>query len=231
MLRNFMEFDDVFKAILLENKDFPENRILRLEHRIPIKYETSMNEFLEKFFANDPFDIKPEDLDVTITLNGKIRTLKFDRKPSTFLSIFRFLELYRQQMNSMNSDLQTLGSFYKSILNSKLPEESTSKIKSQILASLLLAGKIIKKCKSQMEYLYRITIGSINSQIAESEAANGKGNGFVNLRKVHSESYLKLTFHPYYGNMVNFCIICIAHTSKLRAMTKEYHNQTKRILN
>lgn len=226
-----MEFDDAFKKILLENKEFPENRILRLEHRIPDKYETLMNEFLEKFFANDPFDIKPEDLDVTITLNGKIRTLKFDRKPSTFLSIFRFLELYRQQMNSMNSDLQTLGSFYKSFLNSKLPEESTAKIKSQILASILSAGKIIKKCKPQLEYLYRITIGSINSQIAEAEAANGKGNGFVNLRKVHSEGYLKLTFHPYYGNMVNFCIICIAHTSKLKAITKEYHNQTKRILN
>jgi hypothetical protein len=224
-----MEFDEAFKSVLLQNKQSPDNRILRLDCQIPSKYESSMNEFLEKFFADDPFDIKPQDLDVSVTLNGKIKTLRFDRRPSTFLSIFRFLELYRQQLKSVRQDLNTLATCYKKLLASELPEETTSKIKNQILASILSAGRIIKKWTPQMEYLYRVTFTNINSVIAESEAANGKGKGFVNLRKTHSEGYLNLTLHPYYGNMVNFCIICIAYTSKFKTITSKYSEQTKTI--
>ncbi len=225
-----MEFDEAFQSVLQQNKQDPDNRILKLEYQIPGKYESSMNEFLEKFFANDPFDIKPQDLDVSVTLNGKIKTLKFDRKPSTFLSIFRFLELYRQQLNSVKIDLNTLATCYKKLLASELPEQSISKIKNQILASILSAGRIIKKWNPQMEYLYRFTLTNINLVIAESEATYGLGKGFANLRKMHSEGYLNLTLHPYYGNLVSFCIICIAYSSKLRTITSEYKNQTKIIL-
>lgn len=225
-----MEFEEAFQSVLILNKQDPENRILRLECKIPSKYETNMNEFLEKFFSNDPFDIRPEDLDVTVTLNGKIRSLKSNRRPSTFLSIFRFLELYRIQLNSLKTDINTLANCYKKFLASELPDSIISVTRNQVLANILSAGRMIKRWNPQMEYLYRFTLNNINLIITESEAANGPGKGFINLRKIISEAYLNLTLQPYYRNLVNFCIICIAYTSKLNLQTIEFEKQTERLI-
>lgn len=222
-----MDFDDLFKNLLEKNKDAHDSRILKLEFPIPAKYESNMDEFLEKFFSNDPFEIKPQDLETFITPGGNIKKLKFDRRPSTFLSILRFLELYRQQLKSIKSDLSKLATCYKKFEDNDLLDPFNSGLKNQIFTQLLSAGRIIKKWSPQLESLYKLTIVNINLSITEAESTNGRTKAFVNLRKVHSEGYLNVTFHPYYENMVNFCIMCLAFSSKLKALTIEYTNKAK----
>ena len=46
-----MEFDEIFKTLLLENKQNPDTNVLKLETPIPANYEASMDNFLENFFA------------------------------------------------------------------------------------------------------------------------------------------------------------------------------------
>ena len=226
-----MEFDEIFKHLLDVNKDAPDSRILKLECPIPQKYETAMNEFLEKFFVNDPFEIKPQDLETFITPTGKIKKLKFDRRPSTFLSILRFLELYRQQLKKIQGNLSILASCYKKFESNDLFDPVNSVLKNEIFSHLLSAGRLLKKWNPQVEQLYKITLTNINLAITESEAINGRGKGFVNIRKIHSEGYLNLTFHPYYVNMINFCIMCIAFSAKFETMTVDYNSKAKVALN
>lgn len=224
-----MEFDDTFKSLLLENKENPENNILKLEIPIPAKYESSMNEFLEKFFMGDPFDIKPQDLELVQMGNTKVKKLKFDRRPSTYLSLLRFFELYRQLFKSMSSDLNELANCYKNFLTNETTDPKIAELKKQILAEVFSAGRLLKNWSPQLEQFYKKTIHTINNSFNESDGDDNK-KGFINLRKVYSESYLNLTFKPYYENMVNFCIVCIAYSSKLKRITNEYTTQTKAIL-
>ncbi len=224
-----MEFELLFKTLLEKNKDAHDSRILKLEFSIPPKYESNVDEFLGSFFVNDPFEIKPQDLETFITPNGNIKKLKFDRRPSTFLSILRFLELYRQQLKSIKSDLSKLATTYKKFEENDLLDPVNSGLKNQILTQILSAGRILKKWSPQLENLYKLTITNINLSITETETTNGRGKGFVNLRKVHSEGYLNVTFHPYYENMINFCIMCLAFSSKLKVLTIEYINKANEI--
>lgn len=225
-----MEFDEIFKALLLENKESPDNNVLKLEIPIPVKYETSMNEFLEKFFIGDPFDIKSQDLELVQMGNAKVKKLKFDRRPSTYLSLLRFFELYRQLFKSMSSDLNELANCYKQFLTNENPDPKVAELKKQILAEVFSAGRLLKNWSPQLEQFYKKTIHTINNSFSELEGTDGNKKGSINLRKVYSESYLNLTFKPYYENMVNFCIICIAYSSKLKKITNEYSTQTKAIL-
>jgi hypothetical protein len=220
-----MDFDEKFKALLSESKHADDTRVLKLEYSIPIKYESSMNEFLEKFFLNDPFDIKPQDLELVVTGTGRIKRLRFDRRPSTYLSLLRFFEFYRQRLKSISSDLNILANFYKDSLANNENDPHIAGIKKQILAEVFSAGRLLKRWTPQLEQFYKKTIKVINDSFSESEATNGKSKGFINLRKVYPEGYLNVTFGPHYESMVNFCIVCIAYSSKLRATTNEYNRK------
>ncbi len=217
-----MDFDEKFKILLAQSRGSADDRVLKLEYSIPSKYESSMNEFLEKFFLNDPFDIKPQDLELVITGSGKIKRLRFDRRPSTYLSILRFFEFYRQRLKSISGDLNHLANFYKESLVDNTNNPQVDGIKKQILAEVFSAGRLLKRWSPQLEQFYRKTIQVINNDFSESEAVNGKSKGFINLRKVYPEGYLNATFGPHYESMVNFCIVCIAYSSKLRTITNEY---------
>lgn len=220
-----MEFDDKFKELLTQNKEVQDSRILKLDCPIPQKYETAMDQFLEKFFGSDPFDIKSQDLETLVTPNGKIKKLKFDRSPSTFLSLLRFLELYRQQFKSIKSDLSILANFYKRFESNELTDTLHTGIKDQIFTNMQSAGKLLNKWKPQVEQLFQLAVANINFIFSESESTLGAGKGFVNLRKVYSEGYLNLTFKPYYENTVNFCIMCMAFSANLKTSTAQFSKQ------
>ncbi|HMV44482.1 MAG TPA: hypothetical protein PK079_16345 [Leptospiraceae bacterium] len=217
-----MEFDEHFKHILQLYQDSPDIRILKLEYPIPNKYETAQEEFLEKFFQNNPFEIFPNDLETFTIQNAKIKRLKFDRRPSTFIGILRFIELYRQQFNSIKKNLSLLARRYKTFEKNDLLDPENSVLKNEIFTQILAAGRVLKKWTPQVELLYKNTLVNINTNLAESELVNGKGKGFVNLRKIHNEGYLNQTFHPYYQNLLNFCIMCIAFATKLEENTKKW---------
>jgi hypothetical protein len=219
-----MQFEDYFSYILNTNKTANDNRILKLEHFFPLDFEKKQDYFLELFFSNDPFEIKHADLETFLTASGRIKKLKEDRKPSTFLSLFRFLELYRQQFQSQRNDLGTLAGIYKAFENKQIEENSD--LKGKILNHLLSARRLYEKWYPQSEQFFKILIQTINQNLVESESIYGKGNGFVNLRKVQSESYMVATFHPYFESLVKFCIMCIAHTVKLKSETKLIQEET-----
>lgn len=217
-----MEFDEHFQHILQIYKDAPDVRVLKLEYPIPNKYENAQNEFLEKFFKNNPFDITPHDLETFTTATVKIKRLKFDRRPSTFIGILRFIELYRQQLNSIQKNLSLLARRYKTFEKNNLLDPENTVLKNEIFTQILAAGRLLKKWIPQVELLYKNTLVNINLSLAESELVNGKGKGFVNLRKVQNEGYLNQAFHPYYQNLLNFCIMCIAFATKLEENTKKW---------
>ncbi len=225
-----MEFDEIFKTLLLENKQNPDTNVLKLETPIPANYEASMDNFLENFFAGDPFDIKPDDLEVVFMGSIKVKKLKANRRPSTYLSILRFFELYRQLFKSINSDLNRLAACYRGFLTQESADPKFADMKNKILAEVFSAGRILKKWTPQLDIMYRKTILAINNSFSDPEAASGNKKGYINLRKVYSESYLNLTFKPQYEELVNFCIICIAYSSKLKKTTVEYSAQAKTIL-
>ncbi|MBK8397076.1 MAG: hypothetical protein IPL26_17820 [Leptospiraceae bacterium] len=225
-----MEFDETFKALLLQNKENPETNILKLETPIPESYEDSMETFLEKFFVGDPFDIKPEDLEVVLMGSVKVKKLKSNRRPSTFLSILRFIELYRQLFKSINSDLNRLASCYRGILTKDSNDPKLTELKNKVLAEVFSAGRILKKWNPQLDQFYRKTILAMNNSLVDTDSTNGNKKGVINLRKTYSESYLNLTFKPHYEDLINFCIICIAYSSKLKKITTEYTAQAKIVL-
>lgn len=214
-----MTFENYFTLIL---KTKTEARILKLEQPIPENYITSMNEFLKMFFEDDPFEIKPNDLETYFTPTGKIKRLKFDRKPSTYLSIFRFLELYRQQLSSIKHDVNKLAGFYKKIGLSGSNEKELIELREKILTQLLSNGRLLMKWYPIAELLYKNLIQHLNSSLEESESNSGKGKGFINLRKIHSDSFLKNTFYPHYDSLTNFCVFCLAYSAKSKTAVDEF---------
>ncbi len=218
-----MVFEDYLTSIFLIYKNSTDKRILKLDRPFPLQYETKQSSFLEDFFKEDPFEIKPEDLDTLLTQKGKIKKLKSDRKPVTYFALFRFLELYRQEFLKQRTEMAILASIFKSFEEKKFPTNDA--LKEKVLNQLLSANRIYTKWHPLTETLFKLLIQNINSSLKESELTNGKEKAFVNLRKALSENFLSTTFHPFYNELCDFCIYCIAHTVRLKSETKSLQEQ------
>lgn len=218
-----MVYEDYLTSIFLLFKNSTDKRVFKLDRPFPNQYETKQNEFLETFFKEDPFEIKPADLDTLLTNRGKIKKLKSDRKPVTYYALFRFLELYRTEFLKQKQEMAILATIFKAFEEKKFQENDV--LKEKVLNQLLAANRIYTKWQPQTETLFKLVIQNINFSLQESESINGKEKAFVNLRKVLSENFLTTTFHPYYNDLCEFCIYCIAHTVRLRADTKSLQEQ------
>jgi hypothetical protein len=213
-----MNFEDYFSLLLGQAKNNTENRILKLEMQIPEEIIQKQNEFLKDFFSEDPFEIRPQDLETYIAPSGKIKQLKIDRRPSTYLSLFRFLELFRQQFQSIQNDVGALALCYKALDENQL--QSQINLRQKVLTQVLAGGRILKKWQPIQDEFFQKLIKNINESLLQATQLSGKDKAFVNLRKPLSENYLSSNFYPVYESMMNFIIMCLAFTSKLKSETK-----------
>ncbi|HNO25261.1 MAG TPA: hypothetical protein PKK94_19940, partial [Leptospiraceae bacterium] len=94
------DFDAAFDVIVAKSQD-RTLRMLKLDMQIPEEYERDMKGFLSKYFQNDPFDIRIEDFEEIILDGKRIQRIKSERRPVSYLSLFRFLELFRQLLEEI----------------------------------------------------------------------------------------------------------------------------------
>lgn len=200
------DFDNYFKNVLLRAYD-KDSRILKLDQYIPEYYEKDMRGFSQKFFSENPFEISNEDLE-EFYIDGKMfKRIRFDRRPSTYLSLFRLTELYRQELEIIRSDIADLAKVFKEDWNGG--ENDT------ILKETLSAGRIYQKLSSIAQNFHSALIRNINLSLRETKISMGS-DGFLNLRKVNGDAYISSILNPFYTGMINNSLFLIAISKKIR---------------
>lgn len=206
------EFDAHLYSLVEKAKD-RNLRMIKLEILIPEVYEKDMDKFLQKFFEPDPFEFKTDDLE-EVMLNGKvIKQIKVDRRPVTYLSLLRFLELHRQKLLAIKQDISALADVIK---EEKASYQITDTLKSSALNEALSAGRIYKSIHGLTQNLYIKLIQQINDELEDAKNNQGK-DAFINLRKMNSEASLRASFHPYYEKLFMNSMFMLAVSKKIRS--------------
>ncbi len=209
--KEVLEFDEHFQALIEKAKD-RNLRIIKLEKSIPEIYEKEMELFLKKFFENDPFELKNEDLE-EIFVNGKnIKQIKQDRRPSTYWSLFRFLELHRQKLSDIKQDISHLAEVIK---EEKANYSTNEKLLTSALNDALSAGRIYKNIYQLTSGLYIKLVKQVNLELQETKNTQGS-DAYLNLRKANSETNLRGLFYPYYEKLFSNSMFLIAVSQKIR---------------
>jgi hypothetical protein len=206
------EFDAHLFSLIEKAKD-RNLRMIKLEKLIPEVYEKEMDKFLQKFFESDPFEFKADDLE-EVMLNGKlVKQIKVDRRPVTYLSLLRFLELHRQKLLAIKEDISALAEVIK---EEKASYQVTDSLKSSALNEALAAGRIYKNIQSLTQNLYIKLFRQINDELEEAKNNQGR-DAFINLRKMNSEASLRASFHPYYEKLFMNSMFMLAVSKKIRS--------------
>lgn len=209
--KEVLEFDEHFQSLVEKAKD-RNLRLIKLEKTIPEIYEKEMEYFLKKFFENDPFEFKPDDLE-EVFVNGKaIKQIKSDRRPTTYLSLFRFLELNRQKLAEIKQDISSLAEIIK---EEKANYASNEQFLTAALNDALSAGRIYKNIYHLTSGLYIKLIKQINQELQEAKNTQGS-DAYLNLRKANSEVSLRSMFYPYYEKLFSNSMFLLAVSQKIR---------------
>ena len=200
------DFDTYFKNVLIKAYE-KDSRMFKLDQYIPEVYEKDMKGFSQKFFSENPFEIGNEDLE-EFYIDGKMfKRIRFDRRPSTYLSLFRLTEMYRQELEIIRSDIADLAKVFK--------EEWEGADKDTILKETLSAGRVYQKLSSLAQNFHSALIRNINISLRETKIAMGS-DGFLNLRKVNGDAYISSILNPFYTGMINNSLFLIAISKKIR---------------
>ncbi|MDX1960478.1 MAG: hypothetical protein SFU98_18050 [Leptospiraceae bacterium] len=206
------KFNTKFQLILDRAELDKTSRILKMDMKIPEFYEKNMEAFLEKFFSKNPFELRKEDLE-DYTLDRKVlKRLRFDRRPASYLSLFRFIEMYRQGLNIIKQNISVLASIYKYKEPRDIFEEQQKEI---LLNELLSAGRVFKKLQSLNVSFYATFIKHLNDSYLESTKLLGE-DGFINIKKLNGDTFLATTFYPYYDQMITNSIFLETLSIRLR---------------
>ena len=200
------DFDAYFRMLLTKAYE-KELRILKLEYQIPDSYEKDMKTFSQKFFHENPFEIVNEDLEDFLIEGKSFKRIRYDRRPSTYLSLFRLTEMYRQELESIRSDIAELAKVFKEGVGGIEMDE--------VLRETLSAGRVYQKLSSLAQNFHSALIRNINISLREMKISMG-ADGFLNLRKVNGDAYISSILNPYYTSMINNSLFLIAIAKKIR---------------
>lgn len=214
------DFDAAFDVIVAKSQD-RALRMLKLDMQIPEEYERDMKGFLSKYFKTDPFDIRIEDFEEMILDGKRIQRIKSERRPVSYLSLFRFLELFRQLLEEIKLDIGKLAEIYK-LLNPASDREEF--LKEAALKKTLASGRIFQKFSVLNSSFYLRLVKHINQEVLEHKR-NSSTEGYVNLRKLNGEVFLNSVFSPYYSQMVNNCFFLKSFKDKLRLERENLEKQ------
>lgn len=199
------DFDAYFRNILVKAYD-KDIRILKLENPIPEPYEKDLKSFSQKFFFENPFEITTEDLE-EFYIEGKLfKRIRIDRRPSTYLSLFRLTELYRSELENIRGDIADLAKLFK--------EDKPSIDKDLVLKETLSAGRVYQKLSVLAQNFHTALIRNVNHSLKEIKIAMGS-DGFLNLRKVNGDAFISSILNPYYNGMLNNSLFLIAISKKI----------------
>ncbi len=200
------DFDAYFRNLLVKAYD-KESRMLKLDVSIPEQYERDMKSFSQKFFSENPFELTGEDLE-EFTIEGKLlKRIRLDRRPSTYLSLFRLVELYRQELESIRVDIADLAKVFK--------EDRAGADNDLVLKETLSAGRVYQRLTSLAQNFHSKLIRVVNQSLKETKIAMGS-DGFLNLRKVNGDSYISSILNPDYTSMLNNSLFLIAISKRIR---------------
>lgn len=199
------DFDAYFRNLLQKAYD-KDSRILRLEYPVPEIYEKDMKSFSQKFFAENPFQIVNEDLEDFLIEGKSFKRIRFDRRPSTYLSLFRLTEMYRQELEIIRSDIAELAKVFKEGRGGVETDE--------ILRETLSAGRVYQKLSALAQNFHSALIRNVNLSLKEIKISMG-ADGFLNLRKVNGDAYISGILNPYYTSMINNSLFLIAISKKI----------------
>lgn len=199
------DFDAYFRNLLVKAYD-KDSRMLKLEVPIPEAYERDMKAFSQKFFSENPFELTGEDLEEFLIEGKLFKRIRIDRKPSTYLSLFRLVEMYRQELENIRTDIADLARVFK---------EDIGVDNDLALKETLSAGRVYQKLSSLAQNFHTRLIRSINQSLKETKIAMG-ADGFLNLRKANGDSYISSILNPDYTSMLNNSLFLIAISKKIR---------------
>jgi hypothetical protein len=200
-------FNTEFQKLIEKSKDV-QARMIKLEFEIPEYYTVHMDEFLDTFFKDNPFELKAEDME-DIYVQGKIiKKIRMDRRPISYLSIFRFLVLCKTLTDSLKDSINALIPYFKKdIENPKLKDLQIKH--SKTFHDIETAGRFYQKFHPAIQKLYIKLVSHINTSIMEAKSNQGE-EGFLNLRKINGADFLAANFDPEYKLLLNNLTFLIA---------------------
>lgn len=199
------DFDAYFRNLLVKAYD-RDSRMLKLDVPIPEAYERDMKSFSQKFFSENPFELTGEDLEEFLIEGKLFKRIRIDRRPSTYLSLLRLVEMYRQELESIRTDIADLARVFK---------EDIGIDNDLALKETLSAGRVYQKLSSLAQNFHTRLIRSINQSLKETKIAMGS-DGYLNLRKANGDSYISSILNPDYTSMLNNSLFLIAISKKIR---------------
>ena len=156
------DFDAYFRNLLVKAYD-KESRMLKLDFTIPEHYERDMKSFSQKFFSENPFELTGEDLE-EFTVEGKLlKRIRLDRRPSTYLSLFRLVEMYRQELESIRVDIADLAKIFK--------EDWLGGNNDLALKETLSAGRVYQRLISLAQNFHAKLIRNVNQSLRDTKIA------------------------------------------------------------
>ncbi len=200
------DFDVYFKNLLVKAYD-RESRMLKLNVSIPEQYERDMKSFSQKFFSENPFELVGEDLEEFFIEGKLLKRIRLDRRPSTYLSLFRLVEMYRQELESIRVDISDLAKVFK--------EDRAGTDNDLALKETLSAGRVYQRLTSLAQNFHAKLIRNVNQSLKETKIAMGS-DGFLNLRKINGDSYISSILNPDYTSMLNNSLFLIAISKRIR---------------
>ena len=200
------DFDAYFRNLLVKAYD-RESRMLKLDVTIPEQYERDMKSFSQKFFSENPFELTGEDLEEFVVEGKLLKRIRLDRRPSTYLSLFRLVEMYRQELESIRLDISDLAKVFK--------EDWAGADNDFVLKETLSAGRVYQRLTSLAQNFHAKLIRNVNQSLRETKIAMGS-DGFLNLRKVNGDSYISSILNPDYTSMLNNSLFLIAISKRIR---------------
>ena len=88
---------------------------------MPIPFHFPYRDVLQEYFSEIPFQVKSTDFEMFLDAQQrKGYTLKDGRRPITFISLFRFLEYYRQQIDDLEGNVKKIKARYQDVTGAPL---------------------------------------------------------------------------------------------------------------
>ncbi len=217
----FIDFDLHLEYLIQQNNP----RIMNLERRIPNNYP--WQRLLEKHFSNPPFELTRDDCEVVLEAGKKVYRLQETRKPTTFHSLFRFLEFFRANTESLTENLNRIEQHYDRVHKTKhentglrglLRKQWTSEMidnKHEIIAQALQKDTNVDSVLGKLEQLlaenlpvtsrWQYLLAPFAQEVIQYVNHNLREGAF-NLRMYYPVRTMEDKFKPHYSNAMRYAV-------------------------
>jgi hypothetical protein len=219
--QEFADFDLHLEYLI--QQDHP--RIMNLEKRIPPNYPWAL--LLEKHFGNPPFELTRDDLEVVIESGKKAFRIQETRKPTTFHSLFRFLELFRRSLRQLEDNLAKIETQYDRVSKTKhentglrglLRKQWTTEMienKHEIIAQSFKRDTNVDSVMEKLQQVlaenlpvtsrWQYILEPFAKEVINYVNANFKDGAF-NLRMYYPVRTMEDKLKPYYSNAMRYLV-------------------------